>query len=195
MLSSAAYNKKLLIFSRRQRGRQLCPRLLRRGFQPGVAPGAVACPQPPRRGSQSCCDVVEDRFHGCHLRFHRTQPEIETGNRRCGQHIVDVTLTQARSFRIVQGEGVSMKLVVFGVAMVLAATGAAVAKEKKKVATAQAAISCPAAHMKAGSGKPAPKLDCKSTGTVVVARPSNQAANFLDHRLGYDTDPWIPTGY
>ncbi|TIV65086.1 MAG: hypothetical protein E5V74_03505 [Mesorhizobium sp.] len=88
-----------------------------------------------------------------------------------------------------------MKFVVFGVAMVLATTGAAVAKEKKKVATAQAAISCPAAHMKAGSGKPAPKLDCKSTGTVVVARPSNQAANFLDHRLGYDTDPWIPTGY
>ncbi|WP_192257199.1 hypothetical protein [Mesorhizobium silamurunense] len=88
-----------------------------------------------------------------------------------------------------------MKLVVFGVAMVLAATGAAVAKEKKKVATAQAATSCSTAHMKAGSSKPAPKLDCKSTGTVVVARPSNQAANFLDHHLGYDTDPWIPIGY
>ncbi|TIR25483.1 MAG: hypothetical protein E5X34_10270 [Mesorhizobium sp.] len=83
-----------------------------------------------------------------------------------------------------------MKLVVFGVAMVLAATGAAVAKEKKKVATAQAATSCSTVHMKAGSSKPAPKLDCKSTGTV-VARPSNQAANFLDHRLGY-ADPWIP---
>ena len=84
-----------------------------------------------------------------------------------------------------------MKLVVFGVAMVLAATGAAVAKEKKKVATAQAATSCSTAHMKAGSSKPVPKLDCKSTGTVVVARPSNQAANFLDHHLGY-ADPWIP---
>ena len=89
-----------------------------------------------------------------------------------------------------------MKLVVFGVAMVLAATGAAVAKEKKKVAAAQAATSsCSAAHMKAGS-KPTPKLDCKSTGTV-VARPSNRAANFLDHynphnpRLGYDTSPWF----
>ena len=86
-----------------------------------------------------------------------------------------------------------MKLVVFGVAIVLAATGAAVAKEKKKVATAQAATSCSAAHTKAGS-KPTPKPGCKSPGTV-VARPSNQAANFLDHHLGYDTDPWIRTGY
>ncbi|WP_136619431.1 MULTISPECIES: hypothetical protein [Mesorhizobium] len=85
-----------------------------------------------------------------------------------------------------------MKLVVFGVAMVLAATGAAVAKEKKKVATAQAATSCSAAHMKAGS-KPTPKPGCKSTRTV-VARPSNGGANFLDHynpRLGYDTSPWF----
>ena len=83
-----------------------------------------------------------------------------------------------------------MKLVVFGVAMVLAATGAAVAKEKKKVATAQAATSCSAAQMKAGSK---PKAGCKSTRTV-VAQPSNNAANFLDHyspRLGYDADPWF----
>ncbi|WP_146770289.1 hypothetical protein [Mesorhizobium hawassense] len=87
-----------------------------------------------------------------------------------------------------------MKLVIFGIAMVLAATGAAVAKEKKKVATAQAATSCSAAHPKA-SNKTTLKLDCKSTGTAVVPRPSNQAANFLDHRLGYDTDPWIRTGY
>jgi ribosomal protein S11 len=81
-----------------------------------------------------------------------------------------------------------MKLVVFGVAMVLAATGAAVAKEKKKVATAQAATSC--SQMKAGSK---PKAGCKSTRTV-VAQPSNNAANFLDHyspRLGYDADPWF----
>ena len=89
-----------------------------------------------------------------------------------------------------------MKLVVFGVAMVLAATGAAVAKEKKKVATAQASTSCSAAHMKAGS-KPTPKLDCKSTGTVVARQPNG--ANFLDHynpRLGYDdTSPWFQTGY
>ena len=85
-----------------------------------------------------------------------------------------------------------MKLVVFGVAMVLAATGAAVAKEKKKVATAQGATSCSAAHMKAAS-KPTPKRGCKSTGTA-IARPSNRAANFLDHynpRLGYDTSPWF----
>lgn len=91
-----------------------------------------------------------------------------------------------------------MKLVVFGVVMVLAATGAAVAKEKKKVATAQARTSCSAAHMKAGS-KPTPKPDCKSTRTV-VARPSNGGANFLDHysppnppnpRLGYETSPWF----
>ena len=83
-----------------------------------------------------------------------------------------------------------MKFVVFGVAMVLAATGAAVAKEKKKVATAQAATSCSAAHMKAGSK---PKAGCKST-RAVVAQPSNNAANFLDHyspRLGYDADPWF----
>ena len=83
-----------------------------------------------------------------------------------------------------------MKLVVLGVAMVLAATGTAVAKEKKKVATAQAATSCSAAHMKAGSK---PRAACKSTRTV-VAQPSNNAANFLDHynpRLGYDADPWF----
>ncbi|WP_457154479.1 hypothetical protein [Mesorhizobium sp. P5_C1] len=90
-----------------------------------------------------------------------------------------------------------MKLIVFGVAMVLAATGAAVAKEKKKVATAhQAATSCSTPHMKAGS-KPTPKLDCKSTGTVVARQPNG--ANFLDHynpRLGYDdTSPWFQTGY
>ncbi|RWC34249.1 MAG: hypothetical protein EOS27_01045 [Mesorhizobium sp.] len=86
-----------------------------------------------------------------------------------------------------------MKLVVLGVAMVLAATGAAVAKEKKKVATAQAATSCSAAHMKAGS-KPTPKPGCKSTRTV-VAHP-NGGATFLDHynrnpRLGYDISPWF----
>ena len=89
-----------------------------------------------------------------------------------------------------------MKLVVFGVAMVLAATGAAVAKEKKKVTTAQAATSCSAAHMKAGR-KPTSKAGCKSTRTVVV-QPSNRAANFLDHynpRLGYDASPWFQTGY
>ncbi len=89
-----------------------------------------------------------------------------------------------------------MKLVVFGIAMVLVATGAAVAKAKNKVATAQAATSCSAAHMKAVS-KPTPKLDCKSTGGVVVARPSNGPANFLDHynpHLGYVTSPWfVPT--
>ncbi|AZO55316.1 MAG: hypothetical protein EOS78_13960 [Mesorhizobium sp.] len=85
-----------------------------------------------------------------------------------------------------------MKLVVFGVAMVLAATGAAVAKEKKKVATAQAATSCSSAHLRAGN-KTTAKRDCKSTGTV-IARPSNRAANFLDHynpRLGYETSPWF----
>ena len=86
-----------------------------------------------------------------------------------------------------------MKLVIFGIAIVLAATGAAVAKEKKKVVTAQAATSCFAAQMKAGS-KPTPKPDCKSP-VGLVARPSNQAANFLDHHLGYDTDPWIRIGY
>ena len=89
-----------------------------------------------------------------------------------------------------------MKLVVFGVAMVLAATGAAVAKDKKKVATAQAATSCSTAHMKAGS-KPNPRKACKSKVTV-VAQPSNRAANFLDHynpRLGYDASPWFQTGY
>ena len=80
-----------------------------------------------------------------------------------------------------------MKLVVFGVAIVLAATGAAVAKEKKKVATAQAATSCSAAHTKAGS-KPTPKPGCESTGTP-VARPSHHAANSLAHPLCYDTDP------
>ncbi|MDX8443952.1 hypothetical protein [Mesorhizobium australafricanum] len=87
-----------------------------------------------------------------------------------------------------------MKLIIFGIAIVLAATGAAVAKEKKMVATAQAATSCSAARLKARN-KTTPKLDCKSTGTV-VARPSNGAANFLDHpHLGYDTNPWIRTGY
>lgn len=82
----------------------------------------------------------------------------------------------------VQGEGVSMRLVIVGAAMVLAVTGAAVAKDKKAT-VAQAANSCSASHLKAGK----PKLDCKSTGTV--AQPSN--GNLAEPQLGYGSSPWF----
>jgi|GEM_PF-5712080 len=79
-----------------------------------------------------------------------------------------------------------MRLVILGAAVVLAVTGAAVAKDKKAT-VAQAVDSCSASHLKAG--KPKPKLDCKSTGTV--AQPSNASENMAEPQLGYGSSPWF----
>lgn len=79
-----------------------------------------------------------------------------------------------------------MRLVIFGAAIVLAVTGAAVAKEKKAT-VAQAADACSASHLKAS--KPKPKLDCKSTGTVAL--PSDASENMAEPQLGYSSSPWF----
>jgi hypothetical protein len=84
-----------------------------------------------------------------------------------------------------------MRVVIFGAAIALAVTGVAVAKEKKPI-VAQNANGCSASHVKAS--KSAPKLDCKSTGTV--AQSSDGSANARAPTLGYDTSPWfVPTSF
>lgn len=70
-----------------------------------------------------------------------------------------------------------------GVAIVLAMAGAAVAKEKK-VAVKQGVSVC-----SAGADGKTPKLDCKSTGTVVQGSDGSQ--NALEPRLGYSSSPWF----
>ncbi|TIV74893.1 MAG: hypothetical protein E5V93_15130, partial [Mesorhizobium sp.] len=65
-----------------------------------------------------------------------------------------------------------------GAAIVLAMTGAAVAKEKK-VAVKQGVSLCSTT----ANDKVAPKLDCKSTGTV--PQVSNGSQNAQEPRLGY----------
>ena len=79
--------------------------------------------------------------------------------------------------------GTTMKVAVFCAAAVIAATGVAVAKEKK-VVVSDAATLCSTKH---STKKPVPELDCSLTGTAKLtdgARPEKP-------RLGYDTDPWI----
>ncbi|PBB18877.1 DUF680 domain-containing protein [Mesorhizobium sp. WSM4313] len=71
-----------------------------------------------------------------------------------------------------------------GAAIVLAMTGAAVAKEKK-VAVKQGVSLCSTS----ANGKVTPKLDCKSTGTVVQGSDGSQ--NALEPRLGYSSSPWF----
>ncbi len=78
-----------------------------------------------------------------------------------------------------------MRLIIFGAAIVLAVTGAALAKDKKATVP-QVSDSC-SASLKAG--KPKPKLDCKSTGTV--AQPSKASENMADPQLGYSSSPWF----
>jgi len=80
-----------------------------------------------------------------------------------------------------------MKVAIFCAAIVIAATGVANAKEKKAVVTDAAAL-CSTKH---SAKKPLPNLDCGLTGTAKLpdgAMPEKP-------RLGYDTNPWIVTGF
>jgi hypothetical protein len=79
-----------------------------------------------------------------------------------------------------------MKVVIFCAILVVAATGVAVAKEKK-VAVSDATALCSTKH---SSKKPRPELDCNLTGTAKLPDGTTPEKP----RLGYDTDPWIKTG-
>jgi len=79
-----------------------------------------------------------------------------------------------------------MKVVIFCAILVVAATGVAVAKEKK-VAVSDAMTLCSTKH---SSKKPRPALDCNLTGTAKLPDGTTPEKP----RLGYDTDPWIKTG-
>ena len=80
-----------------------------------------------------------------------------------------------------------MRVVIVCAALVIAATGVAVAKEKK-VAVSDAASLCSSKH---SAKKPVPELDCSSTGTATS--PDNGTAK---PRLGYDdANPWFTIGF
>ena len=81
-----------------------------------------------------------------------------------------------------------MRVAIFCAAIVIAATGVAVAKEKKVVVSDAAAL-CSTKH---SAKKPVPDLDCSLTGTAKL--PDNGATS-AKPRLGYDTDPWIVVGF
>ncbi|MFC3323539.1 hypothetical protein [Mesorhizobium cantuariense] len=81
-----------------------------------------------------------------------------------------------------------MRVAIFCAAVVFAATGAAVAKEKKKVAVSDAAALCAA---NPSAKKPVPNLDRSFTGTA----KSEDSGAKPEPRLGYDTNPWIVTGF
>lgn len=80
-----------------------------------------------------------------------------------------------------------MRVAIFCAAVVFAATGVAVAKEKK-VAVSDAAALC---STKPSAKKPIPNLDCSFTGTV---KPEDSGAK-AKPRLGYDSNPWIVTSF
>ncbi|WP_156389020.1 DUF680 domain-containing protein [Mesorhizobium sp. Root695] len=80
-----------------------------------------------------------------------------------------------------------MKVAMFCAAAVIAATGVAVAKEKK-VVVSDAATLCSIKH---STKKPVPELDCGFTGTAKLPGGATPAKP----RLGYDTDPWIVNGF
>ncbi|BCG88531.1 hypothetical protein MesoLj113c_46410 [Mesorhizobium sp. 113-3-9] len=79
-----------------------------------------------------------------------------------------------------------MRVILFCAALVIAATGVAVAKEKK-VAVSDAAALCSTKH---SSKKPRPELDCNLTGTTKLPGGTTPEKP----RLGYDANPWIMTG-
>jgi hypothetical protein len=81
-----------------------------------------------------------------------------------------------------------MRVAIFCAAIVFVATGVAVGKEKK-VAVSDAAALC---STKPSTKKPVPKLDCSLTGT---AKSLKGDAKPVEPRLGYDTNPWIITGF
>ncbi|WP_206535364.1 hypothetical protein [Mesorhizobium sp. M7A.F.Ca.US.011.01.1.1] len=71
-------------------------------------------------------------------------------------------------------------------AIVIAATGVAVAKEKKVVVSDAAALCS-----KHSAKKPLPDLDCSLTGTAKLP----DGATPEKPRLGYDTNPWLTIGF
>ncbi|BCG75348.1 hypothetical protein MesoLj113a_65060 [Mesorhizobium sp. 113-1-2] len=79
-----------------------------------------------------------------------------------------------------------MRLVIVCAVLVIAATGVAVAKDKK-VAVSDATALCSTKH---SSKKPRPELDCNLTGTAKLPDETKPDKP----RLGYDTNPWIVTG-
>ncbi|RVD57644.1 hypothetical protein EN828_05810 [Mesorhizobium sp. M2D.F.Ca.ET.185.01.1.1] len=74
-------------------------------------------------------------------------------------------------------------VITLGAAIVLAMTGAAVAKEKR-VAVNQGVSLC-----STSAKGVTPKLDCKPTGTV--AQGSDGSENAPEPRLGYSSSPWF----
>ncbi|RVA52887.1 hypothetical protein EN933_14050 [Mesorhizobium sp. M7A.F.Ca.US.001.01.1.1] len=80
-----------------------------------------------------------------------------------------------------------MRVAVLCAAVVFAATGVAVAKEKK-AAVSDAAALCSA---KPSAKKPVANLDCGFTGTA----KSEDSGAKAEPRLGYDSNPWIITGF
>ena len=82
-----------------------------------------------------------------------------------------------------------MKVAIFCAAIVFAATGVAIAKEKK-VAVSDAAALCSSKH---SAKKPVPELDCSLTGT---ATPPDNGTKPAKPRLGYDdANPWLILGF
>jgi putative hemolysin len=80
-----------------------------------------------------------------------------------------------------------MRVAIICAAIVIAATGVAVAKEKK-VVVSNAASLCSTKH---SAKKPLPELDCGLTGTAKLP----DGATPEKPRLGYDTNPWVVTGF
>ncbi|WP_214477290.1 hypothetical protein [Mesorhizobium sp. dw_380] len=81
-----------------------------------------------------------------------------------------------------------MKMVIFCTAFVLVGGGVAVAKDKKVVVSDAAAL-CSTKH---STKKLIPELDCSLTGTATSPATSGQSSK---PRLGYDTNPWLVTGF
>lgn len=81
-----------------------------------------------------------------------------------------------------------MRVAIFFAAFVFAATGVAVAKEKK-VAVINAAALCSSKH---SAKKPVPELDYSLTGTATSPDNGTKPAR---PRLGYDGNPWVTLGF
>ncbi|MER9585639.1 hypothetical protein [Mesorhizobium sp. M0276] len=80
-----------------------------------------------------------------------------------------------------------MRVAVFCAAIEIASSAIAAAKEKKVVVSDAAAL-CSKQH---SAKKPVPELDCSLTGTAKLPN----GATPEKPRLGYDTNPWIVTGF
>ncbi|MER8467047.1 hypothetical protein [Mesorhizobium sp. M1409] len=81
-----------------------------------------------------------------------------------------------------------MKMALFCAVVLLAGNGPVDAKEKKTVISDAAAL-CSAKH---SVKKDVPELDCSLTGTATAPLNGTEPTK---QRLGYDTNPWIVTGF